>query len=540
MKALSLQRLIQGTILVFFLYLVTFGAASLAALSSISLSVEAWNRASEVRLRLGLLHNALLAAESSQRGYLYTGRRDYLISLSDKNLEIKRLLEELGDLVQGENQARRLLTLEPRLLQRMETLEEVLRLYTTGREEQAREMVLSDFGRQLMQEISKEIGHLSESEREAMHRYQQTNDRLVRNLQIFLVLGTFGFAVLAILAHHLMVQRLAPLHRLVELSVQIADGDLSADPLTVETRDEIGIVSEAYNEMLKGLSRIFERTREAEAKIRQISETLAGSSADQASSSIQQSTAVQETAVTLEELSQSAAQIAERALKIGGESRVTAESGSSGVKALESSLKMAELARRGVEDVASTVVDLARQAQDLEAIVVSVNELAERSNILAINASIQAAAAGSRGATFSVLADEMRLLAKRSKEATIEVRQSLQDIRGGIHTAVMLAEEAVKRSESSEVNNRTTDEAIRKLVDSVKRSDDAFQQIVAATGQQSHAFSQVEEALISIQETSQQAELGSRELERQSKELIQLSRGLHKALARYEVSEDSD
>ncbi len=540
MRTVSFQRLIQITIFAFFFYIVAFGMSSVTALNSLSRSVERWSQSSEIRVRLGQVYNILLEAESSQRGFLYTGRREYLISLADRKLDLDKNLEELRELIVNEAQERRLASLEPRMKQRMDTIEETIRLSNAGDTEKAREMVLSDFGRTLMLDISKELNLLFESERESIVQHQELNDRLVRNLQLFLVLGTLGFAILAVVVYHIKIRRLEPLHRLVDQSVQISQGNLSVNPLAIDVRDEIGIVSEAYNEMLKGLSKVFKRTREAENKIQLISASLARSSAEQASSSVQQSTAVQETAVTLEELSQSAAQIADRASKVGGESRVTSESGQRGLKTLEQSLKLAELARRGVEDVAATVVDLAQQAQDLEAIVVSVNELAERSNILAINASIQAAAAGPQGATFTVLADEMRLLANRSKDATIEVRQSLQDIRNGIHKAVMLAEEAVKRSESGESNNRTTEDGIRDLVASVKKSDDAFQQIVAATRQQSHAFNQVEEALVSIQETSQQAEKGSRDLEAQSQQLIDLSEQLHRSLARYELHTDEE
>ena len=535
MNSGSLLRVFQGAFLGILVFLVAFGILGSLLIQTVKQSIEDTVRYNLGHQKVTRIRNVLLMVESAQRGYLYTGQRSYLISVSDYGSEAESLLQELVAMELSPAQQRRLGELRPRVVRKLEEMTETITLQESGKVSEAKERVLANDGKQLMDEIHQSINTMQEEFLTSIGDARARVNQLVNLLQGFIGLGLLCFAAFTIFTYRRLAARLAPLHVLVERAAEISQGDLSGKPLPITILDEIGIVTEAYNSMLDGLRKIFARTGEAEGKIREISSRLARSSAEQASSSVQQSTAVQETAVTLEELSQSATQIAERASEVGSESRATSAQGRQGLQAVQETIRLSEKSRQGVEEVASTIVALSQKAQDLEAIVSSVNELAERSNILAINASIQAAAAGAEGVTFSVLANEMRLLANRSKEATVEVKTALAEIRNGIHKTVMLAEEAVKRSQSGDKNSRLTEETIRSLVDSFKKGDDAFQQIVAATRQQSHAFKQVEEALVSIQETAAAAENGSRELEKDSNELTTLSQELHTAMARFDT-----
>lgn len=536
-KSTTLLRLFQTAYLTFFVYLFILGILNVLVIRQIAESNDQAVRAAKISRGLVDIKTNLLSGESAQRGYLLTKRRDYIISYTDHRTEIEAIQKDLDQQIIEPDQIRRYNSLLPRVKQKLEEMDETIRLQQAGDEVGAKALVLTGVGKTLMEEIDSNIEEMRTTALDMAGEARTQVQRLTDWLQFILVVGVVGFAIFTVLSYRKIAERFTPLTALAHRSTMISEGDLSGKSLAVAYNDEIGIVTEAYNSMLMGLKRIFSRTEHAQAKILEISSRLARSSAEQASSSVQQSTAVQETAVTLEELSQSATQIAERASEVGGESRATAGNTKRGLEAVQESIRLSEKARQGVEDVAATIVALSQKAQDLEAIVSSVNELAERSNILSINASIQAAAAGSEGVTFAVLANEMRLLANRSKEATVEVKDSLQEIRGGIHKAVMLAEEAVKRSESGDKNSRRTEETIRSLIESFRKGDEAFQQIVAATRQQSHAFKQVEEALVSIQETSSQAETGSRELERDSQELTQLSRQLTKTMSSYDLED---
>ena len=528
----SLLKLLQGVLVAFFLYLVLLGVLNLVFISSIDASSEQASRAYETHRQLTRLRNVVLLTESGQRGFLLTKDGGYVITVTDQRNEAKKLLEEMDRFVMRESLRTLVSELQPRVEAKLDELERTIELQKENKTQEAIALVMTNTGKELTEEINDRINTLQEAELEAVAEHNATTNKLVVGLRWMIGLGLASFGIFAATAYRRIAHRFQPLHALADRAHQFSQGDLFGGSMPILTQDEIGIVTEAFNSMLVGLKRIFSRTEETQAKIVEVSARLARSSAEQASSSVQQATGVQETVVTLEKLSQSATQIAERASEAGGQSRVTAGESCRGLEAVQETMRLSEKARQGVEDVASTIVALSQKAQDLEVIVNSVNELAERSNILSINASIQAAAAGAEGVTFSVLANEMRLLANRSKEATVEVKGSLQEIRNGIHKAVMMAEEAVKRWQAGDETQRRTEQTIATMVESFKKGDDAFQQIVAATRQQSHAFKQVEEALASIQVTATQAEKRSQELERDSQELISLSQELHKTTSR--------
>ena len=136
-----------------------------------------------------------------------------------------------------------------------------------------------------------------------------------------------------------------------------------------------------------------------------------------------------------------------------------------------------ESIREQAEAVAENVISLSEKTQAVGEIIASVNEIAEQSHLLALNASIQAAVAGEHGRSFSVVANEMKNLAAQSKQATVQVRSILGEIQKGITNSVMLTEEAVKRAESGRQQAGVADGAIRRLTESVEESVRAFQQI---------------------------------------------------------------
>lgn len=528
----SLLRLCQRSFAAFFAYLVVFGVVNFRVISSVAEADRQATVSNEIQRKLTRIRNLVLGVESAQRGFLLTKRRSYLESINDKKQEAERLFEELRGTLPTSGQQAALAELKPRVNRKLEEMDETVTLQASGKTAEALALVMTDEGRLLMDDINERITLLRDEEAALAEAYRARTVDSIWWLRILIGTGLTGFGVFTVVAYREIAERFDPLQNLVLRAEKIAQGDLEGGQLPVTIRDEIGIVTEAFNSMHAGLGRIFARTGETQGRIQEISSRLARSSAEQASSSVQQSTAVQETSVTLEELSQSATQIAERASEVGSESRATAEDSRRGLDAVQESIKHSEKTRQGVEHVASTISELSRKAQALETVVSSVNELAERSNILSISASIEAATAGAQGANFVVLANDMRSLADRSKQATVEAQGSLAKIGDGIHKAAKMAEEAVKRSKSDDQSTRKSEQSIRNMVEAVKRGDDAFQQIVAATRQQSHAFKQVEEALVSIQETATQAEKGSRELENDSRELSELSQGMDMTLSR--------
>ena len=249
----------------------------------------------------------------------------------------------------------------------------------------------------------------------------------------------------------------------------------------------------------------------------------------------EQLAAVQETAATVDEITHAGSQVTKRAQEVIASAQATSQTSIDGLRAVDETARSMDSIREQAELVAQNIVALSEKTQAICDIILSVNDISERSHLLALNAAIEAAAAGESGRSFSVVASEMKVLADQAKDATNQVRAILGDVQRGINTSVMLTEEAVKRASAgkqrTEISQRTIGEITHRFQESVQ----TFQQIVASTNQQQLGIEQVMGALQNIRQASQQTAAGTRQLNDAAGNLNGLSEQLLALSGRYKI-----
>jgi methyl-accepting chemotaxis protein len=188
-----------------------------------------------------------------------------------------------------------------------------------------------------------------------------------------------------------------------------------------------------------------------------------------------------------------------------------------------------------VESIADMVVRLSEQSQAIGEIIATVNDLAEQSNLLAVNASIEAAKAGEQGKGFAVVAQEIRSLAAQSKQATTQVRNILFDVQKAISSAVMATELGSKAVEEGVRLSTQAGEAIDVLAESVTESTNAAIQIAASSQQQFIGMDQVVSAMENIREAALQMASSTKQTERAAHDLHNLGQRLQEIVKFYRV-----
>ena len=315
---------------------------------------------------------------------------------------------------------------------------------------------------------------------------------------------------------------------------RVGGGDLTRE-ITVDGDDELAELGQHLNQMTSGLRSMAETTRATAESMHAATAQIRASTQQQAASVAQQLAAVEETTATLSEITESGAQINRRAQDVAHSAQAAAATSETGLKAVEDTNQAMDAIREQAEAVAENIVILSERTQAIGEIILTVNDMAERSHLLALNAAIEAAAAGEHGRTFAVVASEIKSLADQAKEATAQVRSNLSEIQHGINASVMLTEEAVKRVGAGKRQTDATQATIRDLAESVQESVLAFQQIVAGTNQQQIGLEQVIQALQNIREASSQTAAGTRQLEGAAANLNDLGQGLVEAVRNYRV-----
>ncbi len=250
----------------------------------------------------------------------------------------------------------------------------------------------------------------------------------------------------------------------------------------------------------------------------------------QASGTAEEAAAVQQTSTTVEELRQTVEVSARKAGEVAEASQKTDEVSATGRDAVEQTLQVMRDVRSQMESLSERVFALSEQSQTIGGITTTVNDLAEQSNLLAVNAAIEAAKAGDAGKGFAVVAAEVRRLAEQSKQATAQVRGILADIQKATQSTVMAMEQGVRTVESAERTAANAGNSIKLLSSHIGASSQMARQIVASANQQVVGVEQISAAMKNIQQSSIQNMASTRQLDRTGRNLGELAGALSQLL----------
>lgn len=274
-------------------------------------------------------------------------------------------------------------------------------------------------------------------------------------------------------------------------------------------------------------------TRSIIRPLQEIASTLVSASSEivaattqQAAGTAEEATAIQQTSTTADEVKQTAQISAQKARAVSEAAKKSVQVSLEGRRIVEESVKGSQESKARMEAIAERILTLSEQAQAIGEIIVAVNDLAEQSNLLAVNAAIEAAKAGDAGKGFAVVAAEVKSLAEQSRQATARVRGNLNEIHRATQAAVMAAEQGTKASEGGEALARQAGESIRLLTESLTESAQAGQQILASAQQQVAGMDQMTLAMQNIKQASTQNMAATRQVEESAHNLNELARRL--------------
>jgi methyl-accepting chemotaxis protein len=274
------------------------------------------------------------------------------------------------------------------------------------------------------------------------------------------------------------------------------------------------------------VSTLTSRVGGAVGHVQSSSAELQAAANQQASSAREQASAMNEIATTIRELIATSRQIAESAQRVAQVAEDTDASARDGNETVERATASIEGIRRQVDQIVSHMLDLGRKSQQIGAVLDIVAELAEQTNILAINATIEAAGAGEAGGRFSVVADEIRKLSDRVSGSTKEIRGLIDDVRSAVNTTVMATEGGSKTVDAGTRQFGEVAAAFARILGMVTMASEAAKEIELSTKQQSTAVEQVNVAISNVAQASQETEASASQILQTASELANLSREL--------------
>ena len=246
----------------------------------------------------------------------------------------------------------------------------------------------------------------------------------------------------------------------------------------------------------------------------------------QATGAKEQSTAMNEITTTISELLATSKQIAESAQRVAHIAEETAKGARSGEQTVSKASDSIGGIKRQVDLIVTHMLDLGKKSQQIGGILEIINELAEQTNILAINATIEAAGAGESGKRFAVVADEIRKLADRVGGSTKEIRGLIDEIRAAVNTTVMTTEGGTKAVDAGARQFSEVATAFKQIASLVGTTTEAAREIELSTKQQSTAVEQVNIAVANVAQATRDTEASLSQTFQTASELTNLSRDL--------------
>lgn len=423
--------------------------------------------------------SALKDAETGQRGYLIVGEDNYLEPYETGKAAVISALKNLRQQVQGEPSQQRLLdALDPLIAAKFAELKETIDLRRDKGFDAAMKVVQTNKGKEVMDEIRQKIGDGKNEEIALLAQWDAEVNTSARQTIFTIVYGI-------------------PL----ALVVLVVFGFLLTRTITRQLRESITLLSSSAAEILATTSQVAAGATETAA-------------------------AVSETTATVEEVKQTAQLASQKARYVSDSAQKASDVSQTGRRAVDDAVQGMHHIQEQMESIAESIVRLSEQSQVIGEIIATVNGLAEQSNLLAVNAAIEATKVGELGKGFGVVAQEIRSLAEQSKQATAQVRTILGDIQKATSAAVLATEQGNKAVEAGVKQTRETGESIRLLADSVNQAAQAATQIAASSQQQMVGMDQVAMAMESIKQASTQNVAGTRQAEVAAQGLHELGQRL--------------
>jgi twitching motility protein PilJ len=315
---------------------------------------------------------------------------------------------------------------------------------------------------------------------------------------------------------------------------QIGRGDLTLRGRV--TSDGLGNVVDSVNYMLDNFVKVLERVRKAAIDVSSSANEILLSSEDMASGAVQQDQEITNTSSAVEELTVSMKQVSNNAEASAEAARRALDAAEQGNRSVRDTLEGMQRIRSSVQATAKKIKSLGDRSLEISEIINVINDITEQTNLLALNAAIEAARAGEAGRGFAVVADEVRKLAEHSRAATKDIAALIKAIQAETNEAVVVMEEGTKEVE---VGARLADQAgkaLEAISSVVRQSAELVQEISLASKQQVRGTEGVANAMQIISNITRQTSQGARQTARTVENMVKLSEQLNEALSQFRIS----
>jgi len=364
---------------------------------------------------------------------------------------------------------------------------------------------------------------------------RQNAHNTIANSQTILVIVTVVLLSLMVFIGLLISKRINySLKQLHGAMNQLADGNLKSS-ITIHKEDEFGKLFYAYNETVCHLRELFRNVIEVADKISSTSHNLAHTTEKTQQGMKSQHDETDQLATALHEITATVQDVASNAVQAADSTQAANDKAFQSNQIVKETITATTQLALHIEDATNSIDRLDASTIRIGAVMEVIKSIAEQTNLLALNAAIEAARAGEAGRGFAVVADEVRALASRTQKSALEIDQMVQDLQSMANEAVDTMNNSKSLADTNVHQARLTGESIESIVNHISTINDMNIQIASAAEEQSAVIEQLSDNVLRINEVSLETTHASGSIATTSDNLAKLSINLHKDLQTYTV-----
>ncbi|MBF6031710.1 methyl-accepting chemotaxis protein [Pseudomonas sp. P155] len=459
----------------------------------------------EAQTRIGVLVDKVRSAQASYAA---------LPAEADERALYQAFATTLDNYLQAQNQMME--------LSRQDKVDEMRTLINTR---------IKDGTDQMGEQLNKLIAINAAGAKVASTQAGEHYDSAITGIVIVAVIAALATVLLALLLTRSIV---TPLNRAVLAAQTIADGNLTKT-IEVDGKDEATQLLQALATMQSNLRKTIEQIAGSATQLGAAAEELSAVTEEASRGLQQQNNEIEQAATAVNEMTAAVEEVARNAVSTSEASNQSTHAAREGRDQVVKTVDAIQTMTHDVQNTAQMIEGLAAQGRDIGKVLDVIRAIAEQTNLLALNAAIEAARAGEAGRGFAVVADEVRALAHRTAQSTQEIEKMVAGIQNGTGEAVSSMQQSNQRTQTTLEMARAAGVALEQITQSIHQINERNLVIASASEEQAQVSREVDRNLVNIRDLATQSAAGANQTSAATHELSRLAVDLNAMVARFVI-----
>ncbi|PCI61154.1 MAG: hypothetical protein COB35_07080 [Gammaproteobacteria bacterium] len=349
---------------------------------------------------------------------------------------------------------------------------------------------------------------------------------------LIVIISTVIGIIMAVYLNNKIIRQLARLRAMITQITR--DANLS-HRVNIESQDDIGLTAQAFNEMLIKFSALLQQVSDSTIQLASASEQVAAVAVESGTNIEHQKVQTTEISQAIDEMNVSVQEITQYAMTAATAANEGDQETQSGLLIMAENSATIQALATAIDDAAKVVETLAQESGNIRNVLDVIKSIAEQTNLLALNAAIEAARAGEQGRGFAVVADEVRTLASRTQAATVEIEEMIQSLQLGSKNAVQVMNSGCEQANKTIENSEKAVMSLDNIATKVATLNELNNKISTAAEQQSTMAQKINNNVVSINEVAELTTAGSEQTQSASQDLAKLAAELQSQLGTFTI-----